>query len=232
MTNQSLRTRLIVAAAAVLLILAISLVEYLTKDSANRSTFIGSNATLFALLFAAYLTYVFQQRGKFVDELRGWWSEIVEAKSAFFAYCDKTNPTEEDYLKGFYALSTSMDTLRLIYCNVRRSERNPKGFYPFEQVRDIIDVARSIGTYENPTKKDRSNAKEAINLIFQSLRHAIQAEANASIPDNPTAFDSPHRAKYLDEILEQIGLDLRRIRETNKGRDYFSRRERDPELSG
>ncbi|PPQ14702.1 hypothetical protein CV770_35565 [Bradyrhizobium sp. AC87j1] len=226
MTNQTLRTRLIAAGAAVIVILFISLSEYLTKDANNKATFVGSNATLFALLFAAYLTYVFQQRGKFVDELRGWWNEMVEAKSLFFVYCDKKNPTEEDYLKGFYALSTSMDTLRLIYCNVRRSGQNPKGYYPFEQVRDIIDVARSIAASESPTAQDRTNAKEAINLVFQSLRHAIQAEANASVPDNPTAFDSPHREKYVKEIQSGIGLDLSVIRKANQAKTYFSRREK------
>jgi hypothetical protein len=227
MTNQKLRTRLIVAAIVVLVILAISFSEFLSKDPHNRATFIGSNATLFALLFAAYLAYIFQQRGKFVDELRGWWNEIVEAKSAFFIYCDKENPTEEDYLKGFYALSTSMDTLRLIYCNVRRTEKNPKGYYPFEQVRDIVDVARSIASYKKPTAADRTTAKQAINLIFQSLRHAIQAEASASIPDHPTLFESPYRAKYIKEITQQIGLNLLSIREANKKEDYFSRRERE-----
>jgi hypothetical protein len=180
MTNQKLRKRLLIAAGMVVLILAISFVEYIAKYPANNTTFIGSNATLFALLFAAYLAYVFQQRGKFVDELRSWWNGIVEAKSDFFKYCDKSSPSEEDYLKGFYKLSTSMDTLRLIYCNVGRDKTNPKGYYPFEQVRDIIDIVRSVEHRREPTAEDRLKAKQAINIIFQSLRHAIQAEASAS----------------------------------------------------
>jgi hypothetical protein len=129
MTNQKLAKRLFIAGGIVVLILAISLTEYVAKYPNNNSTSIGTNATLFALLFAAYLAYVFQQRGKFVDELRSWWNGIVEAKSHFFIYCDKPSPSEEDYLKGFYGLSISMDTLRLIYCNVGRSEKNPKRYY-------------------------------------------------------------------------------------------------------
>ena len=97
MTNQKLRKRLLIAGSVVMLILAISLIEYVAKYPNNTSTFVGNNATLFALLFAAYLAYVFQQRGKFVDELRSWWNGIVEAKSNFFVYCDKTSPYEEDY---------------------------------------------------------------------------------------------------------------------------------------
>ncbi|WP_420965727.1 hypothetical protein [Bradyrhizobium sp. B120] len=226
MTNRKLTVRLLIAAIAVIVILAVSFAEYFTRDPSNKTTFVGSNATLFALLVAAYLTYVFQQRGKFVDELRGWWNEIVEAKSAFFIYCDKENPTEDEYLRGFYALSTSMDTLRLIYCNVGRAQENSKGYYPFEQVRDIMDVARSVAHKRKPTQEARSDAKQAISLIFQSLRHAIQAEANASMPDDPTLFSSDYRAKYLAEIKQEIGLDITKIREFNKKEDYSSRREK------
>jgi hypothetical protein len=226
MTNRKLRKRLFIAAGIVMLILAISLIEYIAKYPNNNTTFIGSNATLFALIFAAYLAYVFQQRGKFVDELRSWWNGIVEAKSDFFIYCDKSSPSEEDYLKGYYKLSISMDTLRLIYCNVDRDGENPKGYYPFEQVRDIVDVVRSVDHRHKPSAEDRLKAKQAINLIFQSLRHAIQAEASASIPDDPTLYRSKYRSKYLDEIRQGVGLDIMDIREQNKKEDYVSRREK------
>jgi hypothetical protein len=225
MTNRKLRKLLLIAGSFVLVILAISLTEYVNNYPTNNTTFVGSNATLFALLFAAYLAYVFQQRGKFVDELRSWWNGIVEAKSDFFVYCDKSSPSEEDYLKSFYKLSISMDTLRLIYCNVDRSAENPKCYYPFEQVRDIVDVARSVEYRRKPSEEDRLKAKQAINLIFQSLRHAIQAEASASIPDEPTLYKSEYRSKYLDEIRRGINLDVMRIREQNKKEDYVSRRE-------
>jgi hypothetical protein len=222
MTNEKLQARLIAAGIAVVLILAISLAEYVANGPNNRTTFVGNNATLFALLFAAYLTYLFQQRGKFVDELRGWWYGIVEAKSEFFVYCDKASPSEEDYLKGFYALSTSMDTFRLIYCNVDRTKENPKGFFPFEQVRDIMDVAKSVAPSRNPTTADRANAKQATSLIFQSLRLAIQAEASASVPDNPTLFDSPYRKAYLKQIGQETHIDLAKVREANERADCSS----------
>jgi hypothetical protein len=37
-----------------------------------------------------------------------------------------------------------MGTLRLIYCKVGRDSKNLRGYYPFEQVRDIVDAARSV----------------------------------------------------------------------------------------
>lgn len=226
MTNRALKRRLLSAAIGVLFILAVSLAEYVLRSPSSTTTFVSSNATLFALLVAAYLAYVFQQRGKFVDELRKWWNEIVEAKSDFFVYCDKDAPSEDDYFKGFYRLSTSMDTLRLIYCNVDRSADNPKGYYPFEQVRDIIDVARWVRPERKPSKTDRLKAKTAINLIFQSLRHAIQSEASASIPDEPTLFESKFRTKYLSEIQRGVGLDVMAIRKDNRNEDYFTGREK------
>ncbi|MBR0810711.1 hypothetical protein JQ544_04200 [Bradyrhizobium diazoefficiens] len=226
MTNHRLRTRLIAAAILVVTILAVSFAEYFAKYPLNTTTFVGNNATLFALIFAAYLAFVFQQRGKFVDELRGWWNGIVKAKSDFFIYCEKSTPTEDDYLKGFYGLSTSMDTFRLIYCNVGRIGRNSKGYYPFEQVRDIIDISRSVHYSLKPTQDDRQKAKQAIDIVFQSLRHAIQSEAAAITPDAPTLHDSPYRSKYLEEIRLGVGVDIPMIRNRNKKEDYVSRRER------
>lgn len=225
MTGRALRFRLMATIGSVVLVLIISFIEYISKTSPTN-TYVGSNATLFALLAAAYLAFCFQQRGKFIDELRKWWCEIVGAKSSFFIYCDKEAPTADDFFEAFYRLSTAMDTLRLIYCNVDRSAKNRKGYYPFEQVRDIIDVARSVRPSVKPTAAERVQAKQAINLIFQSLRHAIQSEANATAPDDPTLYDSPYRLAYLREIKENIGLDVEEIRQTNKEEDYASRREK------
>jgi hypothetical protein len=225
MTGRALKLRLIATIGLVVIVLIISLIEYVSKTSASN-TYVGGNATLFALLAAAYLAFCFQQRGKFIDEIRKWWCEIVGAKSAFFIYCDKGAPTADDFFDAFYKLSTAMDTLRLIYCNVDRTNLNRKGYYPFEQVRDIIDVARSVRPNVKPSDADRLQAKQAINLIFQSLRHAIQSEANATAPDDPTLYDSPYRVAYLNEIKEHIGLDVEEIRQSNKNEDYASRREK------
>jgi hypothetical protein len=177
-------------------------------------------------LFAGYLTYVFQQRGKFVDDLRRWWNEIVAAKSELFIYCDKAAPSEDEFFKSFYKLSTAMDTLRLIYCNVGRTPKNPKGYYPFEQVRDIIDIARSVAPGKKPSNADRLAAKTAINLVFQSLRHAIQDEARASAPDKPTLYSSKYRIWYMDELKNNVKVDIEDIRAKNKKEDYVSRREK------
>jgi hypothetical protein len=225
MTNKSLKRRLWIVTAIIAALIVASLSEYLARDG-KANTFIGYNATLFALIAAAYIAFVFQQRGKFVDDLRRWWNEIVEAKSEFYIYCEMTNPSEIDYFKSFYRISTSMDTLRLIYCNVERTPQNPKGYYPFEQVRDIVDVARSVAPSNNPTDADRKKAKLAIDLIFQSLRHAIQSEASASTPDEPTLYKSEHRVKYFAEIKKGIGIDIEAIRDRNKKSDYVARRER------
>jgi hypothetical protein len=190
---------------------------------------VSQNASLIALVAGAYAAYCLQQRGKFIDELRDWWNEMVVAKSSFFMYCDLDDPKRADYLLSFYKLSTAMDTLRLIYSNVNRSKKNPKGYYPFEQVRDIIDLARSIDPSEIRMdtqgsaanyKISRSRVNFAVGVIFQSLRHAIQSEARASVPDRPTRFDSPYRAAYIAELVT-ARIDLRAIREANKKGDLL-----------
>jgi hypothetical protein len=215
MTNRALRRRLYLTAFVVVLCLSLSAVEYF-HNRLQGPTFVSRNATLFAVLFAAYIAYLFQQRSKLVDDLRRWWMEIVQAKSEFFLYCDKENPTEEDYLKAFYKISTAMDTLRLIYCNVDRTSDNPRGYYPFEQVRDIVDIARSVAPGRDASPESRKRAKAAIDYIFQSLRHAIQSEASAAPPDNPTLYESENRSEYLEEVLRRSNVKVEHIRRNNK----------------
>jgi hypothetical protein len=249
MTYRSLRRRLLAVVALLNLALLVSLAEYLPRfwpdlsiiSSLSRwlpqissdqralssnGTFVSQNAALIALVAGAYSAYCLQQRGKFIDELRAWWNEMVQAKSTLFKYCDSEAPCKEIYLEAFYKLSTAMDTLRLIYGNVDRDKRNPKGYYPFEQVRDMVDIARWLepdpklhppGSYGIA----RAHAKRAIDVVFQSLRHAIQAEARASIPDMPTRFDSPYRSAYISE-LKAFDFDLLAIRNANKTRGMIT----------
>ena len=215
MTNRSLRRHLVLTSAVVILCLAASAAEYIYKR-AEGPTFVSSNATLLAILFGAYIAYLFQQRSKAVDDLRHWWNEIVKAKSDLHAYCDKQNPTEDDYFRVFGEVSTAMDTLRLIYSNVDRTDANPRGYYPFEQVRDIVDIARSIAPNRQASFEDRKRAKLAIDIVFRSLRHAIQAEAAASPPDTPTLQESRQRKGYLAEVRARAALDIEAIRQENK----------------
>jgi hypothetical protein len=246
MTYRALRLRLLAVSCVLFIALAASLAEYLPRFWPNlnlfrlfpvlssmlapavapvssNGTFVSQNAALIALIAGAYSAYCLQQRGKFIDELRDWWNDMVQAKSEFLIYCDCDEPTEDGYLKAFYKLSTAMDTLRLIYCNVDRTRRNPKGYYPFEQVRDIIDMARSVRPRREssspklilPSCMARAQVKRAIDIIFQSLRHAIQAEAKASPPDHPTRFDSVYRGKYIED-LKKTNIDLVSIRRQNQ----------------
>jgi hypothetical protein len=196
----------------------------------GNGTFVSQNATLIALIIGAYSAYCLQQRGKLIDELREWWNEMVQAKSDFFVYCDKGEPSDSDYLNAFYKLSTAMDTLRLIYCNVARSPDDSRGIYPFEQVRDIVEIARSVGprrasgTTESvlPSAEFRMLAKRAIEVVFRSLRHAIQDEAKASPPDRPVLINSRARKGYLAELKRGLNVDLEAIRSQNQQLDTLA----------
>lgn len=216
MTNARLKRRLIASGLIVAVFIGLSIAEYL-KYGRLGSNFIGSNGTLIALLFASYIAYVFQQRAKLAEDVRKWWFEIVNAKSEFFIYCDKTICSEDDYLKAFYKLSAAMDNLRVIYCNVHRDQNQGKGYYPFEQVRDIIDLAQSIPYSSNPSFHEKQKIKNAIILAFGSLRHAIQSEATSLTPDRPVLFKSQERDMYVGKMKTSLAVDLNSIRRANGG---------------
>jgi len=216
MTNARLKRRLVASGVVIFFTIALSFVEYYEYGKIG-SNFLGSNGSLIALLFASYIAYIFQQRSKLADDVRKWWFEIVNAKSEFFIYCDKSKPTEDDYLKSFYKLSAAMDNLRVIYCNVHRNQNDGKGYYPFEQVRDIIDLAQSASHNKLPSFEERQRIKHAIILIFGSLRHAIQSEATSLTPDKPVLFESSERDEYIRKMKSLFAVDLKTIRLTNKG---------------
>jgi hypothetical protein len=234
MTHRALIRELIKIGSFLICAFLWSLMEYYLAKNCNLQngniscewaknvspTFVSQNGTLIAIMAGAYAAFVLQQRGKFIDELRRWWNQMVNAKSEFYKYCDMNSPTEKEYISGFYQLSSSMDSLRLIYSNVGRSRSNPRGYYPYEQIRDIIDLARSLDPRkydgEIPTYQQRQLIKNAIDSIFQSLRHAIQDEARATPPDDPTLFDSPHRAAYVSDLKMRHGVDVLMIRNDNK----------------
>ena len=234
MTHRALWRELIKIAAFLIVAFLWSMVEYyLAKNCVFNNgtfdcdwtkvvgpTFVSQNGTLIAIMAGAYAAFVLQQRGKFIDELRRWWNQVVNAKSEFYKFCDMQNPVEKDYLGGYYQISAAMDSLRLIYSNVGRRKDNQTGYYPYEQIRDIIDLARSLDAKKHngtiPSYQVRQSIKASIDIVFQSLRHAIQDEAHATPPDNPTLFDSPYRAAYISNLQQRYGVDVQKIRNANK----------------
>ena len=195
------------------------------RATSGSATFISQNASLIGLIAGAYTAYCLQQRSKFVDALRLWWSEISNAKSEFYKFCDKNNPTEDEFLNSFYKISSAMDSLRLIFANVQRPKNGGVGYYPFEQVRDMVDLARSCG-YRGTSDggfmlaiesaEYRHKIKISMGEVFKSLRHSIQVEALSYTPDHPTPFDSAERNEYIGKIKSKFNIDVQKIREENK----------------
>lgn len=210
----------------ILLIFGVALIIISALDffnNAHHNRFIAPHMAFFAIAFAAYFAYALQRRGKYIDDLRTWWNDMCIAKSAILEYCDlapklKSPELEKAYFSSFYKISTAMDKLRLIFCNVDRTAKNQKGYYPFEQIRDIIDVCRNIDPNITDYQKNIRSHKRAIDALFTSLRHSIQLEADLVPPDHPFTFEHKERAEYLTSILASTGVDITKIRGNNKGR--------------
>lgn len=196
MTKAQLKRIIRILALCGIALIVISAVDFFSNTSQNK--FIASHMAFFAIAFAAYFAYALQRRGKYIDDLRSWWNEMCAAKSAMLEYCDlapslKSPDSEKAYFSAYYKLSTAMDKLRLIFCNVDRKNGNIKGYYPFEQIRDIIDVSRNINPNNRESQSLLKSHKNAIDILFTSLRHSIQLEADLVPPDHPFTFENNER---------------------------------------
>ena len=131
--------------------------------------------------------------------LKEEWREIVEAKSALFAYTQLEQPTRQDYLKAFLAISETLDNMRTVYANVGETDELI-GLYPFAPLHDMRRALQSLDPAKNATASadDRKLARDAILQSFYALRECFLEELDLEPPDRP-----------LLQHLQQLRLQLR-----------------------
>ena len=173
--------------------LAGSTVEKLAKDIYE---YLKDMALVFVTVVAAYLASVFQRRQSFIAALKEEWREIVQSKSALYAYTQLEKPTVEQYLAAFCKLSETIDNMRMVYRNVGESE-GQIGLYPYAP---LHDMRRALQTLEprrkaEPTAEERKLARDAILQSFYALRESFLDELEPEAPDNPLIIFGGRRLK-------------------------------------
>ncbi|CAN1723518.1 conserved protein of unknown function [Hyphomicrobium sp. 1Nfss2.1] len=141
---------------------------------------------------AAYLANVFQKRSKFIERLEEEWRGIVRTKSALFAFCEKANPSPDDYLAAFCRISETIDNMRVVYANVGETDELI-GLYPYAPLHDMRRALQTIDPAKGGVSpEERKLIRDAILQAFYALRESFLVELDIGEPDNPII---PHAAR-------------------------------------
>jgi hypothetical protein len=145
---------------------------------------------------AAYLANVFQKRSKFLERLEEEWRGIVRTKSALYTFCEKSDPTGDDYLVAFCRISETIDNMRVVYGNVGETE-DLIGLYPFAPLHDMRRVLQSIDPRKRTdvSPEERKLARDAILQAFYALRENFLEELDIGEPDSPIVISAARRRK-------------------------------------
>lgn len=160
--------------------------------------FLKDFASIFLAVAAAYLAYCFQRRQTFLTSLRDLWNKAIEAKAELIDYTHNPRPNRESFGKAHRSISTAIDMVRAVYCNVRES-RTSIGLYPFEPLHDMRKALERMG-FENVTVAQQTTERKNVLQSWNAFRWSFLRE-----------FSTPNPSHY---ITERNAVDPRRVSET------------------
>lgn len=160
--------------------------------------FLKDFASIFLAVAAAYLAYCFQRRQTFLTSLRDLWNKAIEAKAELIDYMHNPRPNQESFGKAHRSISTAIDMVRAVYCNVSES-RTSIGLYPFEPLHDMRKALERMG-FENVTDAQRTTERKNVLQAWNAFRWSFLRE-----------FSTPKPSHY---ITVRNAVDPRRVSET------------------
>jgi hypothetical protein len=149
----------------------------------NLYEFIRDTSLLIVTVIAAYLTYTYQRRTNFLQNLREQWREIVQAKASLIYYCHLADPTLEDYLDAARALSECIDNMRIVYANVGETDELV-GLYPYSPLHHMRIVM-----------EQKYVARGEIWDAFNAVREHFLDEFDIEEPSKPVLIHRMKRKK-------------------------------------
>jgi hypothetical protein len=168
----------------------------LERAAVDLYDYLKDMALVLITVVAAYLANVFQKRSKFVASLEEEWRGIVRTKSALYAFCERQNPSSEDYLVAFCRISETIDNMRIVYRNAGETDELV-GLYPYAPLHDMRRVLQSI----DPRKRadvppdEKKLVRDAILQSFYALRENFLEELDLEEPSHPLLISGGRRLK-------------------------------------
>jgi len=161
----------------------------------NLYDFIRDTSLLIVTVVAAYLTYIYQRRTTFLQNLREQWKEIVQAKASLIYYCHLPDPSLEDYLYAARQLSECIDNMRIVYANVGETDELV-GLYPYSPLHHMRIVMEKLDPrVGQPTAEEKYAARGEIWDAFNAVREHFLDEFDIEEPSRPILIHRMKRRK-------------------------------------
>lgn len=155
----------------------------------------------------AYISNVYQKRSSFVTSLEREWRGLVSTKNALYAFCEKREPTAEEYIDVFCRISETLDNMRIVYRNAGETD-TLIGLYPYAPLHDMRRALQSL----DPRKSDRIDpehrelVRDAILQSFYALRECFLEELDLEEPIHPLLISGARRLKSPGAKASAKGL--------------------------
>jgi hypothetical protein len=149
---------------------------------------------------AAWLGFCFQRRASYLSALRSFWDDVIPAVQTAVQYTHLRQPTEKAFSATLKDLSTVIDSLRGVFRNVPTGD--PVGLYPYENLKDILQVISWLGYSNSRSEQDRYQARRCIRLLWASMHQALLQEFDREIPVFPLSKYLDARSSAADKLKE------------------------------
>ena len=178
--------------------------------------YVRDMAVVFVTMVAAYLANVFQKRTKFVASLEEEWRAMVKTKTKLLTFCQREDPTLDDYLDTYERMSGTLDNMRIVYCNVGETDRLI-GLYPYSPLHDMRRAMETLDPrlrsgQEPVTTEHRRIAAAAIQQSFAALRETFLEELDLEEPTHGQLVSGASRMKIPGATRRARASQARQIR--------------------
>ena len=127
------------------------------------------------LLPAAWIGYSFQRRISFVNDLRAFWPQLVEAIQRSIEYLRREDGDIDEFERTLTALRSRIDDARALFRRKTPSE-TATGNYPYEGITHIHHLFQSLGYHDVLPEDEAARVRGEIVKTWQKVRGQILVE--------------------------------------------------------
>jgi len=151
---------------------------------------------------AAYLGYVFQQRGSYLQSLRDLWHQLIPAVHRSIHFVQNPNRNHAEYATTMVGLSTAIDSLRGVFDNIPKAG-TLRGLYPFENLKDILSIVEWVGYDKEHSEEEIQHACRCIANLWGEMHGTLLLEFDRDPPIEPVSkYLHPAGKSIADKLLE------------------------------